>query len=750
MEIVYAPAVRADPTATLACGRPQSAVSHSSSIRGTVRRVTFGRLRYELDEGIAQQACCGCGPDDPGGRVGDRRRPQDQFTVELDQGDFVRGSGDGFNHGSWYYYRGSDWWTQWFLSGPVDATQKMVVEVDLTVTVLIPPVSQLLPGGGQLDEAAVDRSDDSALAGHEESLPGEQEHRVPRDRRANGDPRNLLINSSIEITDFCPVWVSIDLRGRNVSIEGRIRYERVAKNGQILPTEDREFGDAPEGVIAYPDEGVVGMFPTCVGVGPASWIEHDSQGTLYFGAKADVEAEGNGGKCPTFAPDQYNRDETVSDGDAGLIKPRTYTIKGTPGSQTVSALTFSGLESIGNACLTASWGTTVDIEVHNTSRSVAYVNVLFDWNHDGVWEGSSPCDGVDVPEHVLVNFPVPVGYEGPLSDLGPSDFEIGPVSGYVWARFTITERAGRQELERRRRLPERRDRGLPAPRQGSAEVLHLGHRRPARDALGPVARHAVHGNRRRSALVEPGRGFPGRAERAAHRDSLLGFVQERRSAHAGLNSLAFEINIYSNKPATSSIPWSRPDQAALDPADPAIPLRRQRDHQQHQGRLARAEHPGLSRRDNHKRTFQYNICLDEEDDLFSMTLGTTYWIEIVEIPAHDTKYQFGWKTTKRSLQTGGNAVWRQCRVSAGPPMIYPEGHASSGKADGSVARRRGRGPEGRRFRRCPGPDLFHRARQRRRPAQHRVHRLPGPQRGWRSGRPAQRDRHRRRRRRDGR
>ena len=82
----------------------------------------------------------------------------------------------------------------------------------------------------------------------------------------------------------------------------------------------------------------------------------------------DVEREGNGGKCPTFAPDQYNGDETVSDGDAGLIKPRAYTIKGAPGSQTVSALTFSGLESIGNACLTATWGTTIDIQVNNKQR----------------------------------------------------------------------------------------------------------------------------------------------------------------------------------------------------------------------------------------------------------------------------------------------------------------------------------------------------------------------------------------------
>jgi len=33
-----------------------------------------------------------------------------------------------------------------------------------------------------------------------------------------------------------------------------------------------EFGDAPEGVIAYPATGVIGQFPTCKTVGPAGYI----------------------------------------------------------------------------------------------------------------------------------------------------------------------------------------------------------------------------------------------------------------------------------------------------------------------------------------------------------------------------------------------------------------------------------------------------------------------------------------------
>ena len=43
-------------------------------------------------------------------------------------------------------------------------------------------------------------------------------------------------------------------------------------------------------------------------------------------------------------------------------------------------------------------------------------------------------------EHAVVNFyPVPVGYLGPLSALGPPSFLLGPTEGYVWARFTVSE-----------------------------------------------------------------------------------------------------------------------------------------------------------------------------------------------------------------------------------------------------------------------------------------------------------------------
>jgi hypothetical protein len=476
------------------------------------------------------------------------------------------------------------------------------------------------------------------------------------------------------------MWVSIDLRGENVRIEGRIRHDCVAKDGLLPPSGDRDFGDAPEGVIAYPAEGVVGMFPTCVGVGPAAWIEHSSKGRMHFGPKMDVEREGNGGKCPTFAPDQYNGDETFNDGDAGLIKPRAYTIKGTPGSQTVSALSFSGLESIGNACLTASWGTTIDINVRNSSADgrPAYVNVLFDWNHDGLWQSSARCGGTDVPEHVLVNFPVPNGYEGPLSGLGPGSFKIGPLSGHVWARFTISERPVGKDWN---------GDGIFLDGETEDYLLHV------KEALkfcrwntsDPHAMHWPQLPDTQATGIDVDLLWSSLADdfRAAQNGPLTqihfwGSFKDDVLPTLGLDSLAFEINIYSNKPAPSSTSWNQPDKLLWTKQ-----IQRYRydvseiTNNIWEGWLEPSTR--IYERGNHKRTFQYNICLDEDDDLFSMTLGTTYWIEIKEIPAQDTKYQFGWKTSRRELQTGGNAVWRNAEFGW-TPLVYPEGHESAGKA----------------------------------------------------------------------
>ncbi|MHC5144567.1 MAG: DUF7901 domain-containing protein, partial [Planctomycetota bacterium] len=198
-----------------------------------------------------------------------------------------------------------------------------------------------------------------------------------------------------------------------------------------------EYGDAPEGVLAYPSLGVNGQFPTCKTVGPAGWIQHTNFGA-WFGPAFELELDGNAGACPGFAP--YDLDECFADGDAGLLVPDSYTIV----AGAVALCPNSAGIPLGNTCQTAVWGGNIDIDVINNmpNNTDGLVNVIIDWDQNGQWAGASTCPpAVPVPEHVLQNFLVPNGYAGPLSGLGPPPFVIGPNSGFVWVRFTISEQA---------------------------------------------------------------------------------------------------------------------------------------------------------------------------------------------------------------------------------------------------------------------------------------------------------------------
>lgn len=208
--------------------------------------------------------------------------------------------------------------------------------------------------------------------------------------------------------------------------------------GSILHAQEFDFGDAPEGVVAYPQSGAIGMFPTCVNVGPNAWIQHANFGAFFL-PSVDFEAEGNAGLCPQFTP--YDADECFMDGDAGLVIPEPYTISSLV--PLIIPCPNSRGTSLGIVCTQAAWGPNIDIRVVNNmpNNTTGYVNVLFDWDLNGFWGGAIPCPGGQLaPEHVLVNFAVPNGYAGLLSNLNPGPFLIGPTPGFVWARFTITEK----------------------------------------------------------------------------------------------------------------------------------------------------------------------------------------------------------------------------------------------------------------------------------------------------------------------
>ncbi len=612
---------------------------------------------------------------------------EDQFMADIDAaGQVIAADGTGFGKGLWYYYPQTDWWNQWFYNGVYDPDMRKVIEVDLTITALDPTSGS--PGSVEVavnwttaewpsDVDAPPLPADLRSLTHENQLI--QRHViVPRTEVR----RSLsIIDTKYEIASYCPGWISIDIRGVNVRVEGRIRHECVSKDGTAPPSGDRDFGDAPEGALAYPSFGIIGQFPTCIGVGPASWIEHNSQG-LYFGPKVDLERDGNAGKCPAFNPDSYNQDETTNDGDAGLMKARAYTIKGPVGSEDVYPLAYLGLEAIGAACQSYAWRVNLDIEVHNrrTDGREAYVNVLMDWNQDGKWQGSALCPDGAVPEHVLVNFPVPSGYNGPLSELSPPSLKLGPFEGYVWARFTISERRISEGWNGDGVFTdgETEDYLLlirPAPffcewEVGDPNKMHW-------PQLGDLRATGLAVDMFEKSLAEDFQCTESGPITDIH--FWGGFVDDVRPS-LGVDSLAFKVNIYSDQPADSMVPWGRPGQLLW--SRDIMPFTY--DVHQTTGIYNQGWFDPASKffePENHRRSYQYNICLGDEEELFIQRQDAIYWIEIKEIPREDddTGYIFGWKSTQSILQWNDSAVWRHPELGW-LPMAYANGHEYEGKA----------------------------------------------------------------------
>jgi len=687
--------------------------------------------------------------------VGSALAVEDLFSVDIDaKGEAIAGDGSGFEEGAWYYYPNTDWWNQWFFNGEYDSALRKVVQVDLTFRVLDPTsavastveVAVNWTTGdwpSDMDNPVPPLPTDIKSPSHEEQLI--ERHIIVPQREIT---QSIFINTSYEVESFCPAWVSIDVRGQNVSIEGAIRHECSQQDDPTPPIGDRDFGDAPEGVLAYPSSGILGLFPTCVGVGPASWIEHDTK-WLYFGPRVDIEADGNGGICPAFNPNTYDQDESTTDGDAGLLKPRAYTIKGSVGSEGVYPLIFTGLESVGSTCLIAIWGVNIDIEVHNQRPDGrdAYVNLLIDWNQDGKWEGASRCDSGNVPEHALVNFLVPNGYSGPLSALAPPNFQLGPFPGYIWARFSITERAAPEDWNGDGVFDdgETEDYLLLLRETPSVCDWHDGDPYKMHWAQLPdLWPTGMDVDMYTTSLADDFRCAETGPITSLH--FWASFLDDIGPAK-GIDSLQFEVNIYSNQPADNLIPWSRPGQLLWNwQVAPYSYDVSQVSNSAPEGWFDPASK--FYEPDNHKRAYQYNICFEGEEEPFIQKIGTTYWVEIKEIPSQDTSYVFGWKTTLQELQWNDSAAWLHTTLGW-LPMAYPDGHEDETQPLDLAFVIAGEPPVDldfgdARFWRCPGPPVSDDAPEQRRPAHDRLEGVSRSRRGRRGRWPAGYDRHRRR------
>ena len=459
---------------------------------------------------------------------------------------------------------------------------------------------------------------------------------------------------------------------------------------QELPSDDIEYGDAPEASVAYPSLCVQGAFPTCVGTGPASWIQH-ANSKAYFGNSVDFENEGNAGKCPVFTPDTYDQDECFQDGDAGLIMPPAYTIQGPIGLETVVPCKTGQTGSLGQICQTAVWGTDIDIKVVNGNADARrYVNVLVDWNHDGKWGGSLPCPGpvpIAAAEHVLVNFNIPAGYSGPLSNLNPPNFLIGPWPGYAWTRFTITEKRimGTWDGSGSFEDGESEDYllhvlGLPKPydchwSEGDDHKMHW----PQLPDLTPTGIDVD------NFWVPLADDFMCTRSGPIKDIHIWGSFAGDCLPPAGVAGMTFQLRIYTNVPADvdPTMPWSHPGEPrwtrVFEPCQYTV--RKVHEGPEDWYDPATGEYQPAE----HFQAYQFNFCIDEEP-YFIQEEGVIYWLEVKDITPDDAGATFGWKTTRvepEDLRYNDDAVWFNEDPTTGQvgwlPLTYPDGHKYQGE-----------------------------------------------------------------------
>lgn len=215
----------------------------------------------------------------------------------------------------------------------------------------------------------------------------------------------------------------------------------------------QDFGDAPEGVQAYP--GVPAMFPTCtaagpVGVrdatcapvstapGPAGFVRHlnpTGVPAYWFGCGAaspmGIDSENDGktndngaaiSACTDILVDcveaafgmNFGQDDCTGGTDAGLRSPLVFT------ACSLGVVTF-------------------DVTSCAPATRQVYLNVLLDMNEDGDWNDNFLCGTQCAYEWAVRN--VVITLPPGCSTLSSPSFLVGPrkANGFGWLRITMSD-----------------------------------------------------------------------------------------------------------------------------------------------------------------------------------------------------------------------------------------------------------------------------------------------------------------------
>jgi len=374
----------------------------------------------------------------------------DRFWIAIQYGDTVPGMNGGFSQipgqpgedMRWYFYPNefgqNPWFNIWFWNGPFLPMNTKNILVGFWIQGNNPT------GAPGFFEVVVNWSGPDwswpdpqpgpplpPLSPQEEDLYVLRSEVLAQDQVFFGE--FIWVEFWYEIPDYNPEWVSIDIWGDGFEIPldypvlpdptspifpywiqffgpgaGLMVHECIPPDqGQLF-----EFGDAPDQSLAYLD-GTIGLFPTCMNVLNTLFVSHACPTPIFLGGWVDCEPDGNAGWCPFFHPNTYDRDEcgtfpypTPPAGivDEGLIYPVPVSIIGPAGGESYVPC-GQKKQALDTVCRTAIWGQNIDIWVEVPAGAGAFLNVLFDWNQDGVWalDPGTQCQGNVVPEHVIVD-----------------------------------------------------------------------------------------------------------------------------------------------------------------------------------------------------------------------------------------------------------------------------------------------------------------------------------------------------------
>jgi len=146
----------------------------------------------------------------------------EDFWIAFDPG-FAGGGGSGFEDGTWFYYPNTDWWNQWFYDDPFDETRWKVI----TGWVYVTPLSGENWVTITLNWSSPAWSPNPDMPPIPPLTPEEEADWVVRPQQPLFDgwvevPLEIPIYE--EILEYNPEWVSIDVMGFNVIVEGEIRH----------------------------------------------------------------------------------------------------------------------------------------------------------------------------------------------------------------------------------------------------------------------------------------------------------------------------------------------------------------------------------------------------------------------------------------------------------------------------------------------------------------------------------------------